>query len=198
MVNPNMNGTIRTTPQPPAANPPAPIPFAPSSLTETQLGVLSELAKGQSIALAARAAGVSRGTVFRWIKSDPDFQAAYHTWRALLIESARARVLTLAELAMNTVRDAIKKGHLPASLAVMKSLGILNPPRPGPIDPHTAAVRNDTRRLKLQRRLGEKHQIARWAADRFHPVQVQSQPKPPDEPAEEGPEEIEPGETPEE
>lgn len=70
----------------------------------------------------------------RWIKSDPNFGAAYNAWQQELIDSGRARVLAMSEAALNTVNAAIEKGDAYVALQVARATGVLTPARPGATD----------------------------------------------------------------
>ncbi len=50
-------------------------------LSTPQLQALEWLANGGSITDAAQFAGVTRSTLHRWLKEDPDFLTAYTDWR---------------------------------------------------------------------------------------------------------------------
>ncbi|MDB5292008.1 MAG: hypothetical protein JWL69_3249 [Phycisphaerales bacterium] len=109
---------------------PAPVQFP--GLSHEQELVIQELVGGQSDREAARRAGVSHMTIYRWRKQNPEFAAALNAWRAQAQESARDRVLGLAHLATQALQQALEKGDSRAALALLKSIGALNPPAPGP------------------------------------------------------------------
>lgn len=122
-------------------------------LSDEQWKVMSYITAGHSTAKSARFGRVSRRTVYRWLKDDANFCAAYNAWRRELMESAKTRVLAMADDAVDTIHNAILAGNVNASLAVAKSMGLLAKPRVGPDEPHRVAHR---RRV---------HQIRRAAAD---------------------------------
>ena len=139
--------------------------------------MLGQLSRGESITTAARTAGVSRSSVHRWISDDPDFCATYHQWRAQLIEPP-ARILAMADEALTTVRGAMKGGNLQASLALVKSLGILTPPRHGPVDATAAAAKIETRRLQRRSKLTRNLSNAQRDARCDPSVKLEIDPKP--------------------
>jgi hypothetical protein len=67
----------------------------PVRLESGQRAALDHLARGKSVAEAAKAAGLNRGTVYRWLKEDPAFQAAYNRWLDELEEGSRTQLLTM-------------------------------------------------------------------------------------------------------
>lgn len=75
------------------------------SLTPAQIQALAVLALGQSVSDAARAAGVDRTTVHRWLHSDPLFSAEYNAARLEMIHTVQAGVRQLATDAISTLRD---------------------------------------------------------------------------------------------
>ena len=52
-----------------------------SRLSEAQAAALRELAAGKPFGQAAAAAGVDRGTLYRWRTEDDDFIEALFEWR---------------------------------------------------------------------------------------------------------------------
>jgi hypothetical protein len=89
-----------------------------------------------------------RATVYRWLKSDPAFAAAYNAWQAEAVETTRARLLALADAAVTTVAGALAKGDARTALTVLQRQGLLAPPTPGPTDPSMVARLDRHRRAK--------------------------------------------------
>src|SRR5271170_102952 len=71
----------------------APAPVAvEGQLTTPGLGpkqqaALELICSGQTLAEAARVTGVARSTLYRWVKQDPVFRAAYNQWQDEMDES---------------------------------------------------------------------------------------------------------------
>jgi AcrR family transcriptional regulator len=135
---------------PPKSLAPAPAPADPSlaglpyELTETDLtspfftarhealspdqeNAMEALRRGGTIAEAARAADVSRMTVYRWVKDDPHFRAIYRQWQDEVRHSARARLMSLTYKAVTTVQKSIEAGDGKLALQMLKHLGALLP-----------------------------------------------------------------------
>ena len=121
---------------------------AAEGLSDSQRTVMTYLAAGNSIAKAARIAQVTRRTVHRWLKEDAEFCAVYNAWRRELTESAKTRALAMSDDAMDTIHNAILAGDVKASLALAKSMGILDKPRPGPEDPRQIAHKRRVRKMR--------------------------------------------------
>lgn len=96
-------------------------------LTAAQHAALTALTEGKTIRESAEAAGVHRNTVSHWLRRDPVFQAAYNGWRQEILDSARARVLGLAEAAAAAVARAVAKGDARIALSVIKDMGLTRP-----------------------------------------------------------------------
>ncbi len=115
-------------------------------LSAAQRRALDRMAAGDTAKAAAAAAGVSRQTVHNWLGGDPAFRAAYHAWQADAVETARARLLALADAAVTTVAAAVARGDTKTALAVLGRQGLLAPPTPGPTDPELVARQDRHRR----------------------------------------------------
>ena len=120
-----------------------------ASLNERQRIVIQCLGSGMNITAAAQGAGVDPRTVHRWIKSKPEFAAAFNAWKQETYEIARARALGMSERALGVIDAAIDKGNLSASLQVARGLGVFTPPGSGETDPtRVYRVNNVVERLK--------------------------------------------------
>lgn len=121
---------------------------AAEELGGVQRRVMSLLAAGNSVAKAAQLGQISRGTVYRWLREDPAFRAVYNAWQRELVQSARGRLLALADDAIDAIHDAIIGGNVAASLTVARSMGLLERPRIGPDDPARVARRQRARQKR--------------------------------------------------
>lgn len=88
--------------------------------------VMAHLLLGATATRAAEAEGVSRRTVFRWLKEDPIFQAEYNRRRAELAQATDSTLAMLAESSTFCVAQALYNGDARVALAVLKGLGYLN------------------------------------------------------------------------
>jgi hypothetical protein len=119
-----------------------------SSLSITQCRALENLMNGQTISDAARAAGVGRTTIHRWMRDDAEFQAAYNAWQNDTAAAARSSIMALTEPAVRAIAAALEGGDSKTALTVLKSLGLLVPQAPAPTDPDQ--VRKD-RKIEKKR-----------------------------------------------
>lgn len=109
-------------------------------LSGTQLTALGAISDGSSFQEAAKAAGVHRATVYRWLQSDPHFRAAYNTWQHELRESARARLLKLSEQAVAVVqKELVQHKNEKVAVAILRDLGLLKSSGGGMTDARRAA-----------------------------------------------------------
>ena len=104
-------------------------------LSPAQYKAIEQLTAGQTVVASAAAAGVTRLTLYRWLKNDPAFQAAYNAWQHDAIATARGRLLAMTESAVTTVSQAVSAGDAKTALTILKSLGLLGVPTPGSTDP---------------------------------------------------------------
>jgi hypothetical protein len=124
-----------------------------SSLSDKQELALEKLAAGLSISKAAEAAGVTRQTVYSWLDKDPNFAAAFNLWRREMIASNRARGLSMSELALDTVANAMEAGNAHVALQVAKATGALAPQQPGQTDPQFLSRRRMLRQGQRDHKL---------------------------------------------
>jgi alkanesulfonate monooxygenase SsuD/methylene tetrahydromethanopterin reductase-like flavin-dependent oxidoreductase (luciferase family) len=91
-------------------------------------GRLEVLVQGKSIAEGARSAGVTRATVYRWLKTDPAFRAAYNQWHEEMEERTRSRLMIIAsEKATAAVERALENGDARMALQLLRELGLVKP-----------------------------------------------------------------------
>jgi hypothetical protein len=96
-----------------------------AGLSTPQQLALSALAEGKTYTDAAETAGIGRTTLWRWIRADPKFAAAYEAWQQELRESARARLLKATDMAADVVTQAIAGGDARIALRMLQEAGVL-------------------------------------------------------------------------
>ncbi len=111
------------------------------ALPPPQRAAIEMLTSGHSMIESATAAGVNRTTLYRWLKNDPNFKAAYNAWQHDALATARGKVLALTDAAVDAVRRALTKGDAKTALVILKSTGILDRPEPGSTDPDEIKTR---------------------------------------------------------
>ena len=121
-------------------------------LTPAQQQALASMSGGSTIKSAAEGAGVSRATLYNWIERDPDFRAAYNAWQRELRESARARLLKVAEVAVETVARRVACDEKLA-MELIKGLGLVRPGRGGPTDRELVALQMRVKRKRQRRQI---------------------------------------------
>ena len=89
-------------------------PASLETLSDAQRNAMKYLVAGNSISDAARFSQVTRRTLYRWLKDDPNLRSVYNAWRRELIESARTRLLTITNDAVDTIHGAIMEGSVSA------------------------------------------------------------------------------------
>ena len=81
-----------------------------SEMETAKITALERLLSGDTVVSAAKAAGVNRSTLHRWLREDYDFQANYNARKRTLLETSEARLLALAETAVDVVSAALERG----------------------------------------------------------------------------------------
>ena len=121
-------------------------------LSGEQRMVIEWMTAGQTAMAAATAAGVARSTVYRWMKADPNFLAAYNQWQSDVLATAKARLVAATDVAVSAVVGSMAKGDAKTAMALLKQLGLLKSPAAGPIDPELIAQsqRDDRHREMMQ------------------------------------------------
>ena len=78
---------------------------------------------GGSLGEAAQFAGVTRQTISRWLRSDPDFSAVYDAWKLESSQMLEGRLIAAGESAMDNLLNAVRVGHdVRASQFVLRAL----------------------------------------------------------------------------
>lgn len=119
-------------------------------LSGEQQTALGALRGGGTFVRAAEEAGVSRMTLYRWLRGNPQFRAAFNAWQEEAIESARTRLIKLADQAVDVVEHALSYKDEKVALKVLRSVGALRKRNAGSIDPNV---------LELQMQLRDKQEL---------------------------------------
>jgi hypothetical protein len=121
-------------------------------LSVLQQDALIHLREGKTMSVTAASAGIARMTLYRWLKTDPVFQAAYNQWQEEIEQSCRARMMTLSDKAADTLEVALNGGDARAAVQLLKGLGLIRVRR----------VRRVTNAEEVERReaIKEKRRVA--------------------------------------
>jgi len=144
-------------------------------LGEEQRAALELLAMGKSVTDVAKEVGLSRTTVYRWLKDDPAFRAAHNQWQDEIEQTGRSRLLTLTGKAAAAIDRALEKGDPKTALQLLKGLGMLKTPTPQLLEEEELRKRMELdrreRQLKLEaegRRMESDEAVARMMDEEFH------------------------------
>lgn len=142
----------------------------PTRLTPRQVRALTVLANGFGVGDAADAAGVCRGTVYRWLSSDPAVRAIYNRWKRYSVASAQTRLLALQDAAVDVLVEEVQIKQNPKLAAMLlDKMGIM---RPVPLGAdHLAAAKKEieVEQRELKAALGERAKQARWSDESLSP-----------------------------
>ena len=110
------------------------------ALTPAQTVAAASLAGGSGASEAARAAGVSRGTVYQWADADADFASEVNRARREQRDALRSELRGLTADAVKSLRDLMTADapapvRLRAALAVLRVAGADAPEEIGPVHP---------------------------------------------------------------
>ena len=114
-------------------------------LAQQQTAVISALIGGATVTDATKAANVDRTTFYLWQKTDACFQAELNRAKHEQMKAMHAQLLGLADTAVSTVREMLNGPNVPAgvrlkaALAVLQSVGALEPEPIGKVDPKKIA-----------------------------------------------------------
>jgi hypothetical protein len=112
-------------------------------LSSAKLTVIEALLAGSTVTDAAKAGGVSRGTVYDWLRTDVEFVAELNARRRELREALTAKLESLADSAVYCIEQAVARDGVESGFAVktafrlLEGLGLLSgqPPPIGPDNP---------------------------------------------------------------
>jgi hypothetical protein len=106
-------------------------------LSPAQEQAIELLLLGHTDSDVAAALDRDRATIAQWRTAHPLFQATLARRRAEMWEAPQQKLLALALKAAENLGQAIEAGDVPASLALLKCLGLWGvAPAPGEQDPH--------------------------------------------------------------
>jgi len=88
---------------------------------------------------------VHRATVFRWVKRDPYFAAAFNAWKLEMRDSAQVRLLKLADKAVDVVEKALDRGDEKVAMKMLRQLQVMRRANVGATDGETIKVEMDLR-----------------------------------------------------
>jgi len=132
-------------------------------LPEKQEAALDLLRMGITVAETARTTGVSRRTIYHWLRHDPVFGAAYNQWHDEMEKSAQSRLLMMTEKAMDALEKALEAGDARAALQLLKGMGMFRQRAVGPTEAEEVRKRGEIERE--QRRIALKRDEARLSME---------------------------------
>jgi hypothetical protein len=124
-------------------------------LSGAQETALAALREGQTFVAAAQRAGVARATVYRWVQSDPHFQAAYNLWQRELAESARVRLLKLTDKAVEVIEKALARNDEQVAMQMLRHTGVLRRRREQSTDVEVLGLQNELKQRREHQRVAQ-------------------------------------------
>jgi hypothetical protein len=102
---------------------------------------LEHLVAGKSMSEASRLTGIPRITIYRWLKTDPAFQAAFNEWHEQMENSVRARLMAMTDVAAEAVQKSLENGDARTAMQLLIRMGLFKEKPPGPTDADEVAQR---------------------------------------------------------
>jgi hypothetical protein len=97
-------------------------------LDPNQLRALCSLLAGSTILDAAKNAKVDRTTIYRWIKFDPNFRAAYRGWKVEQVESATSVLIGALPTIAEKLAWKAQNGWDDIGMKFVQGFGVIKPP----------------------------------------------------------------------
>jgi len=94
-------------------------------LPANQRAAMETLLAGGSVTEAARNCGVSRTTIYEWMRHDAGFGAAYNRWHEMMEDSCRSRLKMMLDKASSALEKALEGGDAKAALQLLKGMGMI-------------------------------------------------------------------------
>jgi uncharacterized protein with von Willebrand factor type A (vWA) domain len=105
-----------------------------AGLGPEQQRALELLLEGKSVVEVAKAVGIHRGSLHRWMKHDAVFVAAYNQWHEQMRDGSHSRLMMIAERATGAVEKAIDAGDGRLALRLLEKMGVVKEREMGPTD----------------------------------------------------------------
>ena len=137
---------------------------AMDELSGVQRTAMESLLMGKSVAETARETGVTRGTIYEWLKRDAAFQAAYNQWHEMMKESCRSRLMTMMDKAASAVEKALEAGDVRPALALLKGMGMISREEERSTEAQDVATENSTKRKRKRAKLVTEEMMAEFGA----------------------------------
>ena len=124
----------------------------------SQEKVLIALLSGSCVTSAAKAGGVDRATVHRWLATDAAFIAAYNSYRAEMVDAVRQEIRFLAVEATKAIRSVLTDEATPSAVKlkaageVLKMVLAEGPTGPKNVEDAEAALKRREMDRLLHRR----------------------------------------------
>jgi len=124
-------------------------------LSAEQYKALALLTEGEPIREAAKKAGVGKTTLYRWMKEDPQFRAAYNAWDLEQHEMDRITLQRCGADAVARIRQRVQSDEKLA-FAVAKELGSFKPQKYQATDPRHARYEMALERWEQEEQIEER------------------------------------------
>jgi AcrR family transcriptional regulator len=125
------------------------------TLSAPQQQALVLIGEGKPIQAVAKEVGVNRGTIYRWMKSDAYFRAAYNAWQVEQWESCRAALLKCGQKAVAKILDVVDHDR-DIAWKVVRELGLFKGSHQMQTDPRRVRQEIEIEELEEDARLEQR------------------------------------------
>jgi transposase-like protein len=98
-------------------------------LSPQQFQVASALAQGHAVSAAAREAGVHRGTIYHWLRTEPEFKAAATEAKREYVAKLNDYLRELSAHALDTLRSLLDDPATPHVVRLKAAIAVLERPQ---------------------------------------------------------------------
>ena len=99
------------------------------TLSPKQLQVAVALAQGHTVSAAAREAGVHRGTIYQWIRTEAEFKAAAGEAKREYVAKLNDDLRELSAHALDTLRSLLDDPSTPPLVRLKAAIAVLERPQ---------------------------------------------------------------------
>ena len=99
------------------------------TLSPQQLQVATALAQGHTVTAAAREAGVHRGTIYHWFRTEPEFKAAAGEAKREYVAKLNDDLRELSAHALDTLRSLLDDPATPHVIRLKAAIAVLERPK---------------------------------------------------------------------
>ncbi len=130
-----------------------------TELGPEQEAALKLLTAGKSVVEVAGEMGIHRATLYRWIKTNAVFAAAYNQWHEQMRQVSYSRLMTMAEKAGDALEKALEAGDGKLAMRYFEKMGLAKERAVGPTEAEEVMAEREMegkrKRMKRKKEIGD-------------------------------------------